>query len=114
MINLSTEESFALDYLSILEIKKDRYNKIEEFNRCLDQLRWEIGPELFDIIISSQEYFNLKNANIKTFDAVDRARYGSINDITAKEVDDCNFDRHKAKSALQEKFFKTQLKEFKN
>lgn len=40
--------------------------------------------------------------NQKTFDAVDKARYGKI---TAKEVDDCNMERYNAKQRFRNKFF---------
>ena len=45
------------------------------------------------------------------FDAVERARYK--NDITAKEVDDANMERHYAKITLQNKFFSKGITEFK-
>ena len=50
-------------------------------------------------------------ANNKTFDAVEKARYGG--DITAKEVDDCNMERYHAKVALQKEFFNGEIVERK-
>ena len=40
-------------------------------------------------------------AELETFDAVERARYG---EISAKEVDDCNMLRYNAKINLQKAF----------
>ena len=40
--------------------------------------------------------------NKKTFNAVEKARYG---DISAKEVDNCNMERYNAKKDFQNTFF---------
>jgi len=50
------------------------------------------------------------SVNKKTFDAVELARYGNI---SAKEVDSANMERHYAKIALQKRFFLTNLTEQK-
>lgn len=103
MISLLVDECYALDYLSILEIKKDRdsssYNSWEE---CKSHLYLQI-PNLLYKILESEEYKNLYEANLKTFDAVDKARSGE--EITAKQVDNCNMLRYNCKVALQSKFF---------
>lgn len=112
MINLQVDEGYAFDYLSILEIKKDKFPKHAiTFAKCFEQVRQELGTKQFFAILDSAEYNNLRLANLKTFDAVDKAKY---NLITAKEVDACNQERYKAKIALQNKFFKTPITEFKN
>lgn len=102
MINLLVDECYAFDYLAILEVKKDKnINNLYNWERCKNQIRSEL-LDSFDTIITSQEYKNLYIANKKTFEAVDKARYGSI---SAKEVDMCNGERFIAKNKLQEKFF---------
>ena len=73
-------------------------------NQINDNVKWEK-------IQNSQEFKNLINSNIKTFEAVDLARYGNT---TAKYVDDCNMERYKAKIELQKKFFPdSEIKETK-
>jgi len=62
-------------------------------------------------IIHSKEYQHMIQANQITFDAVEKARYGSI---TAKEVDDANMLRYNKKCELQKKFFNSKIKEFKS
>ena len=49
--------------------------------------------------------------NKLTYDAVEKARYGG--DITAKEVDAINMQRHKRKLELQRKFTDNNLTEYK-
>lgn len=112
MINLLVDEAYAFDYLSILEIKMSKFpEQGKKFRDCLIQLLHEIQPQSIMDILESQEYHNLRRANEKTFNAVDKARYG---EITAKEVDECNMERYHAKVALQKKFFNTEVTEYKN
>ena len=47
---------------------------------------------------------------METFDAVEKARYGSI---SAKEVDELNMKRYYSKVALQKKFFSSEILEQK-
>lgn len=111
MINLQVDECFAFDYLSILEIKNSfSKNHKESYLNCCNNLKQQLGDK-FSIIINSKEYKNLLFANNKTFDAVEKARYGG--DITAKEVDDCNMERYHAKVALQKEFFNGEIVERK-
>ena len=120
------DEAAAFDYLAILEIKMDKFPNNEtvkqSYKNCCNNIKQElekrngllIVPGSFYDIISSEEYKELKYANILTFDAVEKARYGKEEDITAKEVDDCNIKRYEAKKTLQKNFFGQELKEFKN
>jgi hypothetical protein len=105
MLNLKVDEAYAFDYLSILEIKK---NKIKDnFNNwinCFDNLKNQLDHQLFDEIIKSEEYKLMIIANSNTFDAVEKARYGQI---SAKEVDELNMERYNAKIKFQNKFFAT-------
>lgn len=114
MINLSVDEAFAFDYLSILHLKVlndlGNQDKFNTYVNCAENLVNELGHEPFQQIIQSNEYKSLHKANEDTFQAVDKARYGSI---TAKEVDECNMLRFKAKQALQKRFFIVGLAESK-
>lgn len=105
MISLLVDECFALDYLSILQVKKDKDSKnYEAWYECRSYLEGQL-PDSLQGILESEEYENLYEANLQTFDAVGRARSGG--DVTAKEVDDCNMLRYNCKVALQSKFFPT-------
>jgi hypothetical protein len=111
MINLIVDEAYAFDYLSILEIKKNlNISNAENWRNCFISIQNQIGIDLMNLIINSQEYKKMIQANQITFDAVEKARYGSI---TAKEVDEANMLRHKRKIELQAKFFKKSLLEQK-
>jgi hypothetical protein len=116
MIPFQTEEAACFDVLSILEIKLDKFpdSKVvrDNYYRTYDDLENLLGQQKFRDIISSFEYEDLKNVNILTFNAVDKARNNE--EITAKEVDSLNMERFYAKKALQKKFFTEELKEFKN
>lgn len=112
MIKLLVDEAFAFDYLSILEIKKDINSFTNAtWHACKENLGYEIGQNLLEQILISQEYANMLETNKLTFGAVEKARYGG--DITAKEVDAANLERHKRKLELQRKFFDNNLTEYK-
>jgi hypothetical protein len=112
MINLPVDEAYAFDYLSILEIKNDKNEQSQKsWANCRNYIKSQVGGELFTKIIDSKEYQNLLLINTITFNAVERARYK--NDITAKEVDNANMERHYAKIALQNKFFSNKITEQK-
>lgn len=110
MINLKVDEAYAFDYLSILEIKKDisqESNNIWLF--CIENLKNELGY-IFNDIIASSEYQNMIIANRETFKMVDLAKE---NKCSARDVDICNYNRYKAKTALQKKYFNTDVTETK-
>lgn len=113
MIKLPVDEAYAFDYLSILEVKKNRINSPETqktFEDCRSSLINQIGNLCLEILLS-EEYSLLLDSNSKTFDAVDMARYGNI---SAKEVDSLNMERYRRKINLQKKFFpRSSLKEIK-
>lgn len=113
MVNLAVDESFAFDFLSILQIKYENLGEEHEsaLRKCYIGLFNQL-KDRFDTIISSPEYQDVYEANQETFDVVESARYGG--NVTAKEVDDCNMKRFYAKQRLQEKFFKTKLTEKKS
>jgi hypothetical protein len=103
MINLYVDEGYAFDFLSILQIKKNKsIQSMKNWQDCFDHLKSQLPNDLFNSIIYSQEYSCMIEINQKTFDAVEKARYG---EITAKEVDNANMERYHVKNKLQNKFF---------
>ena len=97
MLSLIVDEGYAYDYLAILKIKKS-----DNFNECSNHIESQIGKDKHEHILQSNEFKSLLNINQKTFDAVEKARYGYI---SAKEVDSCNMERYKCKVNLHNKFF---------
>ena len=111
MINICVDEAYAFDFLSVLEIKKNRSEQaMINWHNCFNYLKAQLPNDLFVLIINSNEYRDMVAVNQKTFDAVEKARYGQI---TAKEVDDANMERHYAKIDLQNKFFSNKITEYK-
>lgn len=109
MVKINVDEAYALDYLSILFLKKNRSDEcFEAWENCYDDLSLQIPN--FQEIITSQEYINLLEANQITFTAVEHARYG---EISAKDVDNANMLRHKRKKELQKKYFNNDITEYK-
>jgi hypothetical protein len=103
MINLLVDEGYAFDYLAILEIKKNNdANQIKLWIDCFNYLSKQFDEQLWNQLITSEEYKQIVDVNKKTFDAVEKARYG---EISAKEVDLCNMERFKAKQKFRNKFF---------
>lgn len=112
MIKIPVDEGYAYDYLAILEVKLVRLEKGKDYYSVFfDELAHQVGKEKNATIIQSPEYQACVAANLKTFDVVELARYGTV---TAKEVDDCNMERYNAKVALQKKFFNSNIVEVKS
>ena len=110
MINLNVDEAYAFDYLSILEIKKEKSSNNKQWLDCCLYLQNQFESEKWLSIINSEEYKNMIKANLLTFDAVDKAKN---NEVTAQHVDYCNYQRHAAKQNFQKKFFTSDLSELK-
>ena len=111
MINLLVDEAYAFDYLSILEVKKEK-SKIsnDTWNTCHMYLKNQFDSQKWLSIINSEEYKDMIKANQLTFIAVDKAKN---NEVTAQHVDYCNYQRHVAKQNFQKKFFTSDLSELK-
>ena len=75
-----------------------------------DEISKEIGQENFQKIILSQEYDNLLQANLLTFNLVDEVK--NDNGL-AKQVDEANYQRYLCKTDLQKKFFNNEVSEVK-
>ncbi len=110
MINLNVDEAYAFDYLSILEIKKEKFSNTKQWLDCSLCLQNQFEPEKWLSIIHSEEYKSMIKANLLTFNAVDKAKN---NEVTAQHVDYCNYQRHTAKQNFQKKFFTSDLSELK-
>lgn len=111
MITLSVDEAYAFDYLSILEIKKNKKSdSYDSWIQCHQYLQNQFDKETWISIIYSKEYKEMLKANELTFDAVDKAKN---NQVTAQYVDFCNYQRHVAKQNFQKKFFNSNLSESK-
>ena len=111
MISLNVDEAYAFDYLSILEVKKQKSSSaIEAWSKCYVNLQTQFDSEKWFLMINSEEYKNMIKANLLTFDAVDKAKN---NEVTAHHVDYCNYQRHAAKQNFQKRFFNNALSELK-
>ena len=111
MIHICVDEGHAFDFLSILEIKNTRsHQAMQSWCNCFNYLKAQLPNDLFILIINSEEYRKMVAINQKTFDAVEKARYG---EISAKEVDSTNMERYYAKVNLQNKFFSNKVTEQK-
>ena len=111
MINLLVDEAYAFDYLSILEIKKQKSSiSNNAWIKCYVYLQNQFDNEKWSHMMHSKEYESMIKANELTFDAVNKAKN---NEVTAQHVDYCNYQRHSAKQNFQKKFFTSDLSELK-
>jgi hypothetical protein len=111
-VKLIVDSSYALDYLSILEVKwalspSDQNSK--NYLTCLGQLRRQIKN--FEKILLSDEYGDLLDSNFCLFNKIDDLRDGK--EMSAKVLDDLNLKRFEAKRKLQQKYFGGELTEVK-
>ncbi len=111
MITLLVDEAYAFDYLSILEVKKQKSSiSNNAWTKCYAYLQNQFDNEKWSHMMHSKEYESMIKANELTFDAVDKAKN---NEVTAQHVDYCNYQRHTAKQNFQKKFFMSDLSELK-
>jgi hypothetical protein len=110
MINLTVDESYAFDYLSILEIKSNKNGDKKNYKQCKENIICQIGLDNFLEIEASEEYHQLLKANLNTFNLVEAVK---LNPCLGDKVDESNYERYKAKIALQKKFFNENLSEQK-
>ena len=111
MITLIVDEAYAFDYLSILDVKKQKSSSgTDAWLKCYIHLQKQFDIVTWSSMINSEEYKNMIKANELTFDAVDKAK---TNEVTAQHVDYCNYQRHTAKQNFQNKFFNSDLSEVK-
>lgn len=115
MIQISLDEAYVFDLLSIYQIKVDKNTNdkskiiIENFRLLSEEISKQIGSNKFNEILSSNEYLELKSANTLVFDLVDRAHESELSKMTA----DANYIRYLKKVELQKKFFDSNMREVK-
>jgi len=114
-IRVTVDEAAAWDMLAILTIKLQRLSRkksVEEsFFRLVGEIETALGPKDYIHILYSNEYVALCDANEALFDGVEKVRHGE--GMSAKEFDDLNQARHRAKQALQKRFWNNELTEVK-
>jgi len=102
----------CFQHFAILLVKKEKGLLVDELvDECHMCLESQLGQEKFEKIFESQEFSDLFNLNLETFEAVDEAK---LDLIKASEVNYLNDRRAKAKKILHEKFFGGEYKEVKN
>jgi hypothetical protein len=115
MLKISLDEAYVFDLLSIYEVKmsmstgEKRESLIKSYMLLSDEIKEQIGLDLFEQVTKSFTYMTLKDANLKVFKLVDRANETDLSKITAE----ANYERFLIKTELQTKFFKNQLTECK-
>lgn len=106
MLNILVDESYAFDFISILDVKLRRFPYVKQVNDQRDiivnSLKMQLGESLMNEILSSDEYKACIDANEIMFDLVDKAKK---DEVTAQDVDYGNYRRCEAKKRLQMKFF---------
>lgn len=78
------------------------YRAALNYELTVNHLAGQIGQQLLDTVLASEEYDRLFRTNDKVFGLVDLAK---ANAVTAKEVDAANYERFLAKQAIQTRFF---------
>jgi hypothetical protein len=111
MVKINVDEAYAFDYYCILDLKlRNNYIPKETVDVVKADLIEQIGKELVEEILNSNEYKELFEANELTFNAVDKAK---TDDVLASYVDECNYRRMICKINLQTKYFNSELMEVK-
>lgn len=103
MIKISVDESDAFDRLAILKVKENKNNITDPLYKVISiDIIKQIGKDKFFEIINSEEFSLLVDINEEIYDIVDMSKN---NEVTAKFVDERNFERHRRKRSLQKRFF---------
>lgn len=115
-LTVTLDAAFIFDVIAILNVKLNKLvgpNKdkaLKNFTELADQIKSQIGRIEFDNIISSAEYKELYDVNLKVFNLVDIA---NKDDGLAGEVAGANTERFHLKNKLQSKFFGRETEEVK-
>lgn len=108
MINITVDEAYAFDYLSILEVKKNNSPvQFIAYEKCRGDIARQIGEEYCEAIIGSKQYKNLFDTNKKIYDLIDDIRKGR--EIFASVIDELNSLRYYHKTELQKIFFDSDM-----
>lgn len=102
----------GFDMLSILLVKIVRLGVGRgEQKKMEHSLTRQLGESRYREVCLSLEYQDLYYANLALFDGVEKVRHGD--GMSAKEFDDLNQARHRAKQVLQKRFWGNELTEIK-
>lgn len=117
MLKISLDEAYVFDMLAILNVKLEKIQGqnenilLERYNSLSKEISDQIGYDLFNKILQSEEFNDMILVNKKVFELIDLSK----KDVgLAKTTDEANFDRYLKKVALQTKFFNFDLTEIKN
>lgn len=113
MIKVSLDEASTFDILTILLIKTKKSPDMQHTRNYINfvaDIKDEIGLEKLYEVMNSQEFEELRAANLVVFDAVDLAKEDRI---LASTLDSLNYQRFLCKQKIQEKFFNGELSERK-
>jgi hypothetical protein len=119
MISIRVDEAYAFDMLAILQIKSTKSaQSLEDYEEFLEQINNDLGCWTANLVLQSEEYKTLLEANQKVFDLIERVvkeqEFAIPDDwVTAFTVHNANMERFYAKKALQKRFFKNNLTEHK-
>ena len=117
MIDISVDESYAFDMLSILLVKFNKTNgesELANYSNMAQKIKGQVGEERYRTVLQSIEFESLWEENQKIFDLVDRVKKECKGDDLAYRVDSSNFARYVIKKDLQRKFFNSEVKETKH
>jgi len=105
MVALFVDEAYAFDFLCILQVKANKIHTpdtLKNFADYMNMFSMQFGEKAMVEILGSSEYKKLYDANNAVFDLVDKAK---TNSCKASDVDLGNYERCKARKALQDRFF---------
>lgn len=107
MVNISVDESFAFDLLSIADVKIffGGSEHSANYNRLAANLVENIGFEDHSRILGSEEYRELYKTNFELFGQIDKLKIYHPTGENAKKIDELNYYRFICKKRLQDKFF---------
>tara|TARA_R100000541_G_scaffold1902_1_gene6989 strand:+ start:20158 stop:20517 length:360 start_codon:yes stop_codon:yes gene_type:complete len=115
MVTIEVDESYAFDFLSIAWVKKIKKlkNADEQFFFYFENIKYQIGSDLFYEIIESSEYNSLIHYNERIYEKLEEIRCNNCI-VSAKIIDDLNTCRYHSKVKLQKSFFGKDIKEIKS
>jgi hypothetical protein len=112
MIMIEVDEAYALDMLCIFQLKASRSPvDLKNFTLFLSKIAEQVGLDVVDNILSSEQYTQLYDVNKHVFDLIEKINEGEI--IDARVVHEANMGRFYAKKELQATFFNHPLSEQK-
>lgn len=108
MIKISVDESFGYDLRTIAQIKFQKSGSEtarQNLRRISEELSTQIDLCIHGRIIDSQEYADLKQANLDLFNIFDEMKLPGKTECYDLKADRLNYRRHECKMALQKRFF---------